>query len=271
MNEHVTNRGARMNKDPEPLLEVNNVGKRFGSFQALKGVSTKVFPADVVSIIGPSGSGKSTLVRCMNSLETIDSGSIYFDGELLGYTWRRGKLVPMTEREAAHQRRDIGMVFQSFNLFSHMSVLENIVRPLVLVHDVERDAAVERARHLLDRVGLRSKEENYPNTLSGGEQQRVAIARALACDPKIMLFDEPTSALDPELVGEVLQVLRELAETDRTMVVVTHDLSFAEQVSDWCLFMESGLVVEQGPAQELFRNPQTARLERYLSLEGAAE
>ncbi|MHA6623522.1 amino acid ABC transporter ATP-binding protein [Pseudonocardia sp. DLS-67] len=247
------------------VLDVQRVRKHFGDFTALDGVDLQVHETEVVAVIGPSGSGKSTLVRCVNQLERIDGGSIHLDGELLGYDDRQGRLRDLSEVRVAQQRRRTGMVFQSFNLFPHMTALRNVVQPQVLAHGVDPAEAEQRARDLLDRVGLSSKVDNYPITLSGGEQQRVAIARALAPNPRIMLFDEPTSALDPELIEEVMTVLRDLAAGGRTMVVVTHDLNFARNAADWCLFMERGKVVEQGDPRAMFAEPRTTRLRDFLS------
>lgn len=261
----------RHKRDRPVVVDVQDAQKTFGSFTALDGVSLTVHESEVVVILGPSGSGKSTLARCIDQLEEIDAGAIFFDGELLGYERSRGgHLRAMSEAAITAQRKRIGMVFQSFNLFPHLTVLKNIVQPQTLVHGVPRAQAEERARHLLDRVGLSDRADAYPITLSGGEQQRVAIARALAPNPRIMLFDEPTSALDPELVEEVTAVLRDLAAGDRTMIVVTHDLAFARNAADWCVFMERGHIVEQGPPGEMFAAPSTDRLQMFLSSEFAA-
>jgi ABC-type polar amino acid transport system ATPase subunit len=266
--EQVTHSDHRNYADKPVVVDVRNVRKSFGSFTALDGVSLTVHESEVVAIIGPSGSGKSTLARCIIQLEEIDGGAIFFDGELLGFERSRdGRLRAMSQSSIAVQRKRMGMVFQSFNLFSHMTVLKNVVQPQVLVHGATASAAEERARHLLERVGLADKVSNYPITLSGGEQQRVAIARALAPNPRIMLFDEPTSALDPELVGEVTAVLRDLAAGDRTMIVVTHDLSFARSAADWCVFMERGRIVEQGAPDKILTSPSTDRLQLFLARE----
>jgi polar amino acid transport system ATP-binding protein len=251
------------------VLRVNNVHKKFGSFVALEGVSLRVHEGDVLVIIGPSGSGKSTLARCINQLESIDAGSILLDDELLGFSERRGHLRALSPRELAHQRRRMGMVFQHFNLFPHLTALENIADPQIRCHGISREAARERARELLQIVGLTAKEKSYPIMLSGGEQQRVAIARALAAHPRILLFDEPTSALDPELVDEVMAVIKDVAAHGRTMVVVTHDLAFARDVADWCIFMERGRIVEQGRPGDLFQNPETDRLRAFLTRHGS--
>ena len=252
------------------VLRVDHVAKRFGDFQALEDVSLHVRESDVIAVIGPSGSGKSTLVRCIHQLETIDSGSIHLDDELLGYREDKRGLRPLTERQISIQRRRVGMVFQTFNLFPHMTALRNITEAQVRAHGTSTQAAEKRARHLLDRVGLSSKEKSYPIMLSGGEQQRVAIARALAPQPRIMLFDEPTSALDPELIDEVMTVIRDLAQSGRTMIVVTHDIAFARDVADVCVFMEKGRVIEMGPPSELLHRPTSDRLKAFLSRELAS-
>ncbi|MCB1965018.1 MAG: amino acid ABC transporter ATP-binding protein, partial [Candidatus Accumulibacter sp.] len=215
--------------------------------------------------VGPSGSGKSTFLRCINHLETVTAGRLYVDGELIGYRESRGKLYEMSPREAAKQRRDIGMVFQHFNLFPHRSALDNIIEAPVHVKGVKKSEAVDRARDLLRQVGLSDKADAYPAQLSGGQQQRVAIARALAMDPKLMLFDEPTSALDPELVGEVLGVMKKLAAAGMTMIVVTHEMGFAREVADQLVFMDGGVIVESGPPREVLGNPQHDRTKAFLS------
>jgi ABC-type polar amino acid transport system ATPase subunit len=267
----VSDHDGRGNAHKPVVIDVRNVRKSFGSFTALDGVSLRVHESEVVAIIGPSGSGKSTLARCIIQLEEIDGGAIFFEGELLGFERSRGgHLRAMRPSSIAVQRKRMGMVFQSFNLFPHITVLKNIIQPQMLVHGATAREAEERARHLLDRVGLADKASNYPITLSGGEQQRVAIARALAPNPRIMLFDEPTSALDPELVGEVTEVLRDLAAGERTMVVVTHDLSFARSAADWVVFMERGRIVEQGTPEEILTSPSTSRLQLFLSREKEA-
>src|SRR5690606_525593 len=214
---------------------------------------------------GPSGSGKSTFLRCINHLERVDAGRLMVDGELIGYVERGDRLYEMRPREAARQRRDIGMVFQRFNLFPHMTAVENIAEAPMRVKGIRKDAAHARARELLDRVGLASRGDAYPAHLSGGQQQRVAIARALAMDPKLMLFDEPTSALDPELVGEVLQVMKQLAESGMTMIVVTHEMGFAREVADSLAFMDGGVIVESGDPREVLGNPQHERTRSFLS------
>ena len=233
-----------MSTAPAPMVHARAVRKSFGSLEVLKGIDLDVAPGSVTVVLGPSGSGKSTFLRCINRLERVDSGLLLVDGVFVGYRRHGDALHELPERAVARQRADIGMVFQRFNLFAHMTALENVVEGPVQVKDVPRAEARRRAVELLTRVGLGDKVENYPAQLSGGQQQRVAIARALAMDPKLMLFDEPTSALDPELVGEVLDVMKGLAETGMTMVVVTHEMGFAREVGDSLVFMEGGVVVE---------------------------
>ena len=246
-------------------VETHKVCKHYGPLQVLKGVDLTIEYGKVACIIGPSGSGKSTFLRCMNHLERVDRGRLLVNGDLVGYRAHNGKLYELNHRDIAQRRADIGMVFQSFNLFPHMTVLENIIEAPISVRKVGKAAAVEDAHRLLAKVGLRAKANSYPRTLSGGQQQRVAIARALAMHPKIMLFDEPTSALDPELVGEVLNVMKELAAEGMTMVVVTHELAFAREVADEVFFMDGGVVVEHGPPDSFFSNPQTQRARAFLS------
>jgi polar amino acid transport system ATP-binding protein len=248
-----------------PMVEAINVHKRFGGLHVLRGIDLTVQPREVACLIGPSGSGKTTMLRCMNHLEQISGGRLYVDGELMGYHERGGKLHEMHPREAAKQRRYIGMVFQHFNLFPHMTALGNVIEAPIRVNKVRKDEAIEEARKLLDRVGLAEKERFYPAQLSGGQQQRVAIARALAMKPKLMLFDEPTSALDPELVGEVLDVMKQLALDGMTMVVVTHEMGFAREVGDQLIFMDGGVVVEAGNPREVLANPQHGRTQAFLS------
>ncbi|QYC41760.1 Glutamine transport ATP-binding protein GlnQ [Nonomuraea coxensis DSM 45129] len=248
-----------------PVLRVHDVRKRFGDHVALAGVSLDVHEGEVVTVIGPSGSGKSTLVRCIHQLEPIDGGSMYLDGELLGHELHRGHLRPLPERRVAAQRGRMGMVFQQFNLFAHWSVLRNLTEAQVAVHGRTPDKAREEALRLLERVGLAGKADAHPRQLSGGQQQRVAIARALATEPRIMLFDEPTSALDPELVEEVLGVVRDLAAGGMTMIIVTHEMGFAREVADRCVFMEHGRVVETGTPEEFFDRPGSPRLRAFLS------
>ncbi len=249
----------------QPMVVAKNVHKSFGSNHVLKGISLQVDAGQVACVIGPSGSGKSTFLRCINHLEQIDRGRILVDGSLIGYRERGDKIFELKQSEAALQRERIGMVFQRFNLFPHLSALENISCAPQLVHGESAASASKRAKELLDRVGLADKVGAYPAQLSGGQQQRVAIARALAMEPKLMLFDEPTSALDPELVGEVLDVMKELARTGMTMVVVTHEIGFAREVGDSLYFMDEGTVVESGTPAEVISHPQHARTKEFLS------
>src|SRR3712207_4167345 len=232
--------------DGTPMVKAEAVHKRFGHLEVLKGIDMEVLPGQVVVLLGASGSGKSTFLRCINHLEKINAGRLWVDGHLVGYRERGGKLHELRDKEVAGQRRDIGMVFRRFNLFPHMTALENVIEAPVRVKGVPREQARERGARLLERVGLGERTSNYPNQLSGGQQQRVAIARALAMEPKLMLFDEPTSALDPELVGEVLDVMRGLAADGMTMVVVTHEMGFAREAGDTVVFMDEGVVVEAG-------------------------
>jgi polar amino acid transport system ATP-binding protein len=248
-----------------PMVEADRVSKSFGSNHVLKSISLTVGRGEVMCLVGPSGSGKSTFLRCINHLEQVDAGRLRVDGDLIGYREKGDKLHELKPAEAALQRRDIGMVFQRFNLFPHMTALENIIEAPMRVKRVERAAAVARAKVLLARVGLADKADSYPAHLSGGQQQRVAIARALAMDPKLMLFDEPTSALDPELVGEVLEVMKDLAQEGMTMIVVTHEMGFAREVADSLVFMDGGVVVESGDPREVLSNPQHARTKAFLS------
>ncbi|MBF6245904.1 amino acid ABC transporter ATP-binding protein [Nocardia elegans] len=247
------------------MIRAERVCKNFGALQVLQGVSLEVARGQVMCLIGPSGSGKSTFLRCINHLERVNAGRLYVDGDLVGYRERGGKLYELRPRESARQRRDVGMVFQHFNLFPHRTALANVIEAPIHVKKLSRSKAVARARELLDRVGLADKADAYPAQLSGGQQQRVAIARALAMDPKLMLFDEPTSALDPELVGEVLTVMRELAQSGMTMVVVTHEMGFAREVADQLVFMDGGVVVEAGDPREVLANPQHERTQAFLS------
>ena len=253
-------------RQQRPMLEIMGLRKRFGAVEVLRDVSLAVRPGEVVVVIGPSGSGKTTLLRCTNLLEEYEHGTIMIDGEPIGYRidGRSGRRVRMSEREIARAREQIGMVFQSFNLFPHMNVLENIVAAPVRVKRVERRQAEVRARELLAMVGLSDKAAEHPIRLSGGQQQRVAIARALAMDPKIMLFDEVTSALDPELVGEVLAAMQQLASDGMTMVVVTHEMSFARDIADRIVFMDDGVIVEEGKPDQLLFAPQTERVRAFL-------
>ena len=248
-----------------PMVQAENVYKSFGRLEVLKGIDLEVAPREVLCIIGPSGSGKSTFLRCINHLEKIDAGRLSVNGELVGYHEKGGLLHEMREREVAAQRQKIGMVFQSFNLFPHMTVLANVMEAPLNVRGETKSVVQERAVKLLERVGLQDKINNYPSQLSGGQQQRVAIARALAMEPALMLFDEPTSALDPELVGEVLDVMRKLAEDGMTMIVVTHEMNFAREVGDALVFMDGGVVVESGHPREVLGNPQQERTKAFLS------
>ena len=249
----------------EPMVRAVNIHKRFGTIEVLRGIDLEVPRGSVTCLIGPSGSGKTTMLRCINHLEKINRGRLTVDGELIGYREAGGRLHEIKPREAARQRREIGMVFQHFNLFPHMTVLQNIVEAPTKVKRVDRKDAVADAETLLARVGLSDKARMYPAQLSGGQQQRVAIARALAMKPKLMLFDEPTSALDPELVGEVLDVMKQLAKDGMTMVVVTHEMGFAREVGDQLIFMDGGVVVEQGDPREVITNPQHERTKSFLS------
>ena len=248
-----------------PMVKAESVCKNFGALKVLKGVTLEIGRGQVLVLVGPSGSGKSTFLRCINHLEQVNAGRLYVDGDLIGYREKGGKLYEMPPREAAKQRRAIGMVFQHFNLFPHRTALANIIEAPMQVKGVKKAAALERARDLLGQVGLGEKAEAYPAQLSGGQQQRGAIARALAMDPKLMLFDEPTSALDPELVGEVLGVMKKLASEGMTMVVVTHEMGFAREVADQLVFMDGGVIVESGAPREVLSNPQHERTKAFLS------
>ena len=247
------------------LVRAEGVRKSFGLVEVLKGIDLEVRTGEVFCLVGPSGSGKSTFLRCINHLEKINAGRLWVDGELVGYRQKGDKLYELKDSEVALKRRDIGMVFQRFNLFPHMTALENVVEAPIQVKGAARAAAKEKARELLARVGLADKADNYPSQLSGGQQQRVAIARALAMEPKLMLFDEPTSALDPELVGDVLDVMRQLAQDGMTMIVVTHEMGFAREVGDALVFMDGGVVVESGHPREVLTNPQHERTKAFLS------
>lgn len=249
-----------------PMVKAEGVHKSFGRLEVLKGISLEVDPGDVMCVLGPSGSGKSTFLRCINHLEKINAGRLWVDGELVGYRQSGDKLYELRDAEICRKRAEIGMVFQQFNLFGHKTALENIIEAPIRVKKVQKAQAVREARELLNRVGLADKHDSYPSQLSGGQQQRVAIARALAMQPKLMLFDEPTSALDPELVGEVLDVMRQLAfEFGMTMVVVTHEIGFAREVGDTVVFMDEGVVVESGKPREVFANPKHERTRTFLS------
>ncbi len=249
----------------EPAMRAEAIHKSYGSTEILRGIDLEVQPGEVTCLVGPSGSGKTTFLRCINHLEKINRGRVYVYGELLAYRERGGRLHEMKDRDVCKQRASIGMVFQSFNLFQHMTVLENIIEAPMHVLRQPRNEVVARARELLAKVGLSAKEGSYPRQLSGGQQQRVAIARALAMEPRLMLFDEPTSALDPELVGEVLSVMLDLANSGMTMIVVTHEMGFARQVANKVVFMDAGQIVEQGPPHEVLDNPQHQRTKAFLS------
>ena len=247
------------------MVKAEGVHKSYGAAHILKGIDLEVAPREVFCLVGPSGSGKSTFLRCINHLEQVNAGRLYVDGQLVGYRQKGAKLYELKDSEVAAQRRDIGMVFQRFNLFPHMTAIENVMEAPVMVKGESKAVARERAVRLLDRVGLGDKGGNYPTQLSGGQQQRVAIARALAMEPKLMLFDEPTSALDPELVGDVLDVMRDLAESGMTMIVVTHEMGFAREVGDNLVFMDGGVVVESGNPRDVLGNPQHDRTKAFLS------
>ena len=249
----------------EPALRVEGVRKSYGQVEVLKGIDMQVKPGEVACLVGPSGSGKSTFLRCINHLEKINSGRLYVHGELVGYQEKKGRLYELTDREVCRKRAEIGMVFQSFNLFQHMSVLENIIEAPTRVLKISKEEAVIHARELLELVGLSGREDSLPKQLSGGQQQRVAITRALAMRPKLMLFDEPTSALDPELVGEVLAAMQDLASSGMTMIVVTHEMGFARKVADTVAFMDAGLIVESGPPDKILDNPQHERTKSFFS------
>lgn len=251
--------------DQQLMIDAQKVCKSFGHLEVLKGIDLQVPRGSVTCLIGPSGSGKSTFLRCVNHLEQVNAGRLYVDGELIGYKEKDGILYEISAKEAARQRADIGMVFQNFNLFPHRTVLDNIIEAPVHVKSQPPATAKKRAMELLEQVGLAHKADAYPVQLSGGQQQRVAIARAVAMQPKLMLFDEPTSALDPELVGEVLQVMRSLAREGMTMLVVTHEIGFAREVADQVAFMDGGVIVEHGTPQQVIDNPQHNRTREFLS------
>jgi polar amino acid transport system ATP-binding protein len=248
-----------------PMVEAKRVRKSFGRLEVLKGIDLTVNRGEVLCLIGPSGSGKSTFIRCINHLEKIDGGELIVDGDLVGYRQSGNRLYELRDKEVCVMRAQIGMVFQQFNLFPHMSVLDNVMSGPILVKKDAGTEALDRAHRLLERVGLADKVKSYPNQLSGGQQQRVAIARALAMEPKLMLFDEPTSALDPELVGDVLDVMRGLAEEGMTMIVVTHEMGFAREVGDTLVFMDGGIVVETGDPKVMLTSPQHERTRSFLS------
>ncbi|MFF9066154.1 amino acid ABC transporter ATP-binding protein [Streptomyces sp. NPDC014891] len=248
-----------------PMVRAEGVRKNFGKLEVLQGIDLTVEQGQVCCLLGPSGSGKSTFLRCINHLEKVDGGRLTVDGELVGYRQHGNKLHELREREVAERRRDIGMVFQRFNLFPHMTAAENVMEAPIRVGRVSKEEARERARRLLAQVGLGDRAGHYPAQLSGGQQQRVAIARALAMKPKLMLFDEPTSALDPELVGDVLDVMRDLAADGMTMVVVTHEIGFAREVGDTAVFMDQGVVVEAGDPRHVLVDPEQERTRAFLS------
>jgi polar amino acid transport system ATP-binding protein len=248
-----------------PMVEARKIYKSYGGIEVLKGVDLSVVRGEVTCLIGPSGSGKSTLLRCINHLEKHDSGELRVDGELVGYEARGGKLYELTDKKICAERSQIGMVFQRFNLFQHLTVLDNVTIGQIKVRGLQPDAARTKARELLARVGLSEKEKQYPSQLSGGQQQRVAIARALAMEPKLMLFDEPTSALDPELVGEVLDVMKDLAKSGMTMIVVTHEMGFAREVANTVYFLDAGVIEEWGTPADVLGAPKSERLRGFLS------
>lgn len=253
-----------MSNAASSMVELRGVRKSFGPLEVLKGIDLTVPEGQLTCLIGPSGSGKSTLLRCINHIERLTGGHIYVADQLIGYTVRGGRLHEMREKQVAQQRQDIGMVFQGFNLFPHMTVEQNIIEGPTRVRGVSAENARAEALELLERVGLTEKRSAYPNQLSGGQKQRVAIARALAMHPKVMLFDEPTSALDPELVGEVLQAMKDLALSGMTMIVVTHEIAFAKEVADHVVFMAEGVIVEQGPPEHVLVRPQHPRTQAFL-------
>jgi polar amino acid transport system ATP-binding protein len=248
-----------------PVVRAENVWKSFGATPVLRGVGLELWPHQVLCVMGPSGSGKSTLLRCVNHLERIDAGRIWIDGQLIGYQEQGGRLHELPEREVCKRRAEIGMVFQHFNLFPHMTALQNVCYAPIKVKHLRPERARELGRALLTRVGLADKVDSYPRQLSGGQQQRVAIARALAMTPKLILFDEPTSALDPELVKEVLDVIRDLASDGISMIVVTHEVGFAREAADIMAFMDQGIVVESGPARDMIDRPSHDRTREFLS------
>jgi polar amino acid transport system ATP-binding protein len=249
----------------EPAVRAEAVCKSYGSTEILKGIDLEVMPGDVTCLVGPSGSGKTTFLRCINHLEKINSGRLFVNGELVGYRQHGGRIYEMKDRDVCRQRAHIGMVFQNFNLFQHMTVLDNIIEAPTRVLKEPKAEVIERARELLARVDLSGRERSYPRQLSGGQQQRVAIARALAMRPRLMLFDEPTSALDPELVGEVLEVMLDLAKSGMTMIVVTHEMSFAREVANTVVFMDAGLVVESGDPRQVLEHPRHERTKAFLA------
>ena len=249
----------------EPALRVEGVRKSYGHVEVLKGIDMQVKPGEVACLVGPSGSGKSTFLRCINHLEKINSGRLYVHGELVGYQEKKGRLYELSDREVCRKRAEIGMVFQNFNLFQHMNALENIIEAPMRVLKISKEEAVIHARELLALVGLSGRAQSLPKQLSGGQQQRIAIARALAMKPKLMLFDEPTSALDPELVGEVLTAMQDLANSGMTMIVVTHEMGFARKVADTIAFMDAGLIVESGSPDQVLDSPKHERTKSFFS------
>ncbi|WP_075201150.1 amino acid ABC transporter ATP-binding protein [Leucobacter japonicus] len=246
------------------LVEITGVHKSYGAHEVLHDITLRVEPGQVVSLLGPSGSGKSTLLRAINHLETIDAGSITIDGEYIGYEQRGGKLHELHEKQVLERRTRVGMVFQNFNLFPHLTAIENIIEAPIGLKRAKRAEAIAQAKVLLERVGLADRADHYPRQLSGGQQQRVAIARALALQPDVLLFDEPTSALDPELVGEVLRVIRDLAHGGTTLIIVTHEIGFASEVSDHVVFLDGGRVIEEGTPEQVLRAPEQARTQEFL-------
>ena len=246
------------------LVEITDVSKSYGAVRVLRDVSLTVQPGEVIALIGPSGSGKSTLLRTINHLETVDAGSVTVDGQYIGYELRSGRLHELPEKNVLERRTQIGIVFQNFNLFPHLTALENVVEAPVALKRASKAEAREQAKALLARVGLADKEHHYPRQLSGGQQQRVAIARALALNPKVLLFDEPTSALDPELVGEVLDVIRELSKSGTTLIIVTHEIGFAREVADRVVFLEQGEILEEGTPGQVLSKPRHARTKDFL-------
>ena len=247
------------------ILKLENISKNYGELKVLKNNSLSVKKGEVVCIIGPSGAGKSTLLRSINQLETVKTGKIWIDGELLVDKVKGKNKLNKSHKEIAKSLLEVGMVFQRFNLFPHITVLENIIMPQTVVKGIDKEVAKKKALELLEKVGMLDKKDAYPNKLSGGQQQRVAIARALAMEPMIMLFDEPTSALDPTLVGEVLKVMKDLASEGMTMIVVTHEMGFAREVADTVVFMQDGEIIEQAPPAEIFNNPTKAQTKEFLS------
>lgn len=255
---------AEIKDSKDPIVLAEGVHKRYGKNEVLRGIDLTVYPGETVVLIGPSGSGKTTFLRCINHLEKINSGTIFVGGQLIGYRKQGDRMVEDSERNIAAQRARIGMVFQRFNLFAHMTALENIIEAPVHVKKLSKSEAIAKAEGLLAKVGLEEKGDHYPSQLSGGQQQRVAIARALAMDPMLMLFDEPTSALDPELVGEVLIVMEQLAHEGMSMVVVTHEMAFAKDVADRAIFMDEGRIIETGSPTKIFEEPEHERTRAFL-------